>query len=633
MMKSTRPAIRKLPPELCNQIAAGEVVDRPAGVVKELVENSLDAGATRIEVTLENGGQTLIRVRDDGSGIPAAEMELAVTRHATSKIASIDDLWQIASFGFRGEALPSIASVSRFRIESAPEGEEAAFLETDQGRVVRQGPAALPKGTVVEVRDLFLTVPVRLKFLKTPATEFKRCRELLARLALARTDTGFTLLAGGQEALRFAPGQDLRRRLAVLWPPLVTEALLPFDRRAGGIRVHGLAAPPGLAQTKADRLFLYVNGRAVHDRLLLGAVREAYKGRLIAREYPQIVLFLEVPSEEVDVNVHPAKAEVRFRAESAVFGAVVQAVTEALNAAPHAPLLPEEASASPAASLGREPLRPAGFWGAADEERILPRREPNVMPAPETVPVMSTPDRDFFSPSGKDHVVSQPLLPYSVPSETAESAVPFGVEAEPNALTPQRVSPAEQVANLRAGDLLYLGQLAGTYLLFRQGETLFIMDQHAAHERVLADRFRREGTTGGSHPLVLPLEMPLHPAERDRLEEVWQRLRGLGFELALQDSRLEVHAVPALLERSGAEAFLREVLCGRKDGLDGPDGLWASMACKAAIKAGDELAPDEAVGLAAQWLGLPDRDFCPHGRPCVITWTSRDLERLFKRRT
>lgn len=631
MMK--RPAIRKLSPELCNQIAAGEVVERPASVVKELVENSLDAGAARIEVTLENGGQTLIRVRDDGSGIPAAEMELAVTRHATSKITSMDDLWNVASFGFRGEALPSIASVSRFRIESAPEGEEAAFLEVDQGRIVRQGPAALSRGTVVTVRDLFLTVPVRLKFLKTPATEFKRCRELLARLALARTDTGFTLLAGGQEALRFAPDQDLRHRLAVLWPPLVTEALLPFDRRAGGIRVHGLAAPPGLAQTKADRLFVYVNGRAVHDRLLLGAVREAYKGRLIAREYPQIVLFVEVPSEEVDVNVHPAKSEVRFRAESAVFSAVVQAVAEALNAVPHVPPLPEEGSASSAAaSLSREPRRPAGFWGAADEERILPRREPSITPTPETVSITSAPDSGFAPFSEQEHVALQPLLPYSGPSEAAEPAVPFSVDAEPEAATPRHAAPVEHLSNLRAGDLLYLGQLAGTYLLFRQGETLLLMDQHAAHERVLADRFRREGA-GGSHPLVLPLEMPLHPAERDRLEEVWERLRCLGFELSLHDSRLEVHAVPALLERQGAEAFLREVLCGRKDGLDGPDGLWTSMACKAAIKAGDNLTPDEAVGLAAQWLGLPDRDFCPHGRPCVITWTSRDLERLFKRRT
>lgn len=631
MMK--RPAIRKLSPELCNQIAAGEVVERPASVVKELVENSLDAGAARIEVTLENGGQTLIRVRDDGSGIPAAEMELAVTRHATSKITSMDDLWNVASFGFRGEALPSIASVSRFRIESAPEGEEAAFLEVDQGRIVRQGPAALSRGTVVTVRDLFLTVPVRLKFLKTPATEFKRCRELLARLALARTDTGFTLLAGGQEALRFAPDQDLRHRLAVLWPPLVTEALLPFDRRAGGIRVHGLAAPPGLAQTKADRLFVYVNGRAVHDRLLLGAVREAYKGRLIAREYPQIVLFVEVPSEEVDVNVHPAKSEVRFRAESAVFSAVVQAVAKALNAVPHVPPLPEEGSASSAAaSLSREPRRPAGFWGAADEERILPRREPSVTPTPETVSITSAPDSGFAPFSEQEHVALQPLLPYSAPSEAAEPALSFGGPAEPDALPPRHAAPVEHVPHPRAGDLLYLGQLAETYLLFRQGETLFIMDQHAAHERVLADRFRREGA-GGSHPLVLPLEMPLHPAERDRLEEVWERLRCLGFELSLHDSRLEVHAVPALLERQGAEAFLREVLCGRKDGLDGPDGLWTSMACKAAIKAGDNLTPDEAVGLAAQWLGLPDRDFCPHGRPCVITWTSRDLERLFKRRT
>ncbi len=636
-----RRVIRCLPPELCNRIAAGEVVDRPAGVVKELVENSLDAGARQIEVTLDNGGQTLIRVRDDGHGIPAGEMALAVTRHATSKIECMDDLWKIASFGFRGEALPSIASVSRFRMDSATEGNDAAFLEVEQGRIVRQGPSALLRGTAVEVRDLFITVPARLKFLKAPATELKRCRELLARLALARTDVGFTLLAGSRELLRFTPGRVLRDRLTEIWPPAVTEALIPFDRTVEDVRVHGLATPPGLTQTRADRLFLYVNGRPVQDRILLGAVREAYKGRLIAREYPQVVLFLELPPEEVDVNVHPAKTEVRFRAESAIFAAVSRALGRAVSAVPSPePETASEQSVTPAKPVSppRVSPRPLGFWGAADEERILPRTPHTPACDPEDVTVASSPAPPaphILQPDRRtldDGSVAFQSLEIDAPERHVEeppsrfAADDFpGIAAEGTAVT-------ASAPTVRPDKLVYLGQSANTWLLFLQGENLLILDQHAAHERILTDRLRGDAASGHSRPLLLPLELPLHPAERERLEEVWDRLRNLGFELVLNADRLDVRAVPPVLDRNEAEAFLRDVLRGACDDPDGPDGLWASMACKAAIKAGDALTPDEAVGLAARWLALPDREFCPHGRPCSITWTPRDLERLFKRR-
>lgn len=669
--------IRLLPPELRNQIAAGEVVERPASVLKELVENSLDAGAGQIDVCLENGGQSLISVQDDGSGVPPEELELAVTRHATSKIASMADLERIRSYGFRGEALPSIASVSRFVMTSAVAGADgqprAQRVVVEHGRLVSSAPAALHRGTLVEVRDLFSNIPARLKFLKTPATEFKRAQDWLGRLALARSQVGLTLASGQREVLRFLPGQSLAQRLGQLWPKLVVEALRPFDGQRHGIRAHGLAALPAVSQPRGDRILFYVNGRSVTDKGLLAAVRDAYKGRLTSRDFPQVVLFVELDPAEVDVNVHPAKSEVRFRDTSAVFSAVSRVLRETLDAA-SAVFLPPV--------LDREAPRPQGFWGQLDNPPLVERREEAEPEAEdwEIVPggrapgqkarpedgAESAPGGSASGPgigptarmdigadigrgvnpeagAGKSAGEAAPAqenardagLPFSGDGDRepewmlAEPAAPYGFGEENAAASAPLPAPASREA-LRIGPLEYLGQVAQTYLVLRDGAgALLLLDQHAAHERVLYQRLRQGGFSGSGQLLALPLDLSLHPAETERFFALRHHLEALGFALESTATGLRVSGTPSLLSRAEARDFLREALAGRRDDLT---EMFVSMACKGAIKAGQRLTPDEAAGLVQQWLATPSREHCPHGRPCVLRWDAADLEKLFKRR-
>lgn len=659
--------IRLLPPELRNQIAAGEVVDRPAGVVKELVENSLDAAATRIDVRLDDGGQALIRVQDDGLGIPAEELELAVTRHATSKITDLNDLENIRSYGFRGEALPSMASVSRFSIVSAhtgPNGQSSAHsVEVEHGRVKASSPAALHKGTVVEVRDLFSNIPARLKFLKTPATEFKRAQDWLSRLALARTHVGFGFFSGEREALRFLPNQSLVERLALLWPRLIVDALRPFEAERHGIRAHGLAALPTASQPRGDRMLYYVNGRAVTDKRLAAAVREAYKGRLISRDFPQIVLFVEMDPREVDVNVHPAKSEVRFRDESALFSAVLHAVRGALETsfAAHAPHSEGE---HPASATSTEP-HPHGFWGRLDNPRLMEPSQAHTLPADITDTDWEV--RQALNANVHPHEAAQSYTDaFAMPSgatlpgavnmaadmpagsangmaqaDHATTMLPntsgvSGSDVAPYSATDSATSAADSMQALAAGrniiveGLHYLGQIADTYLVLRDAENaLLLLDQHAAHERVLYARMRKGGFAGTGQCLALPLDLPLHPTEIERFFALREHLEALGFTLNCAHETLEITAIPPLLSRAEARDFLREALAGRKDDLA---ALFISMSCKGAIKAGQRLTDDEAAGLLRQWLHVAEREYCPHGRPCVLRWDGFALEKLFKRR-
>ena len=596
--------IRVLPPGLKNQIAAGEVVERPASVVKELVENSLDAGATRVDVTIEKGGQSLLVVQDNGTGIPPDQLPLAVTRHATSKIRDFSDLSAIGSFGFRGEALPSIASVSRFVMTSCAEGFDAAFIEVRAGEVAAEGPAALASGTRVEVRDLFQSIPARLKFLKTEATENRRCQDALMRISLAHLPTGFSLTVGGREAFRLPPGQDLSARLAAFWPPAVCQGLLPFNFEREGYRASGVAGSPATAQGRGDRILLYVNGRPVQDKLMLSAVRQAYKGMLLSREYPQIVLFLELPREEVDVNVHPAKMEVRFIDESAVFSAIRGGIMQALGGAARERDMAMPCDAGPAHAPRFVP--PAPVSGMPEH------RGHNPAPSGDG-PKFST-YRQFSSEYVPPRDLDLPVAP-SAPM-ARESSMP-GMDAATE-------------APLSGAGLTYLGQVADTYLVVREGDKLMLVDQHAAHERVLFEAMRKARTTGDSQPLALPLEIPLHPSEAEVLRNLGEGLRSMGFVIAMDGpAKALVRGIPPTLDAGKAREYLKDALAEKARGVE---DLWIMMSCKTAIKANQPLAVDEALALLDTWLVTPDREYCPHGRPVVLRWSPHDLEKLFKRK-
>ncbi len=639
--------IRILTAELANQIAAGEVVERPASVVKELVENSLDAGADDIIVEIENGGQTLIRVTDNGHGLGEEDLKLAVLRHATSKIAGIDDLQNIRSYGFRGEALPSIASVSRFRMTSAPGSEsggagEGHSISVLYGSIGETAPAAINRGTCVEVAELFSNVPARLKFLKSPASELKKIQDIFARIALARPDVGFTLKSGSRSLLRFERGQDLAARLALLWPPAIVEALLPFDVTHNGIRLYGLTSSPLSSQPRADRMLFFVNGRAIGDRLLMRSVRQGYQGRLTTRDYPQTALFAEIPAGDVDVNVHPAKNEVRFRDEQEIFSAVHRAIASALAHVPLPSERFEEAPEQPSEGGAVRQAHPLGFWGRADSVSAMgafarKRFDPaEPAPRPAALHEAAQPEEDFLAVPGPSS--AEPPRQEEAPARTeeAEQASPPSLDAQAPARPawPSRgdLLPEQDTAPqpLPLSGFSYLGQIADTYLVFSQnGEALLILDQHAMHERIYYEKFRAEGSIGSSRPLLVPLDLELHPAEASRCLELRETLPKLGFECSVGGSRCTVRSIPPEMDRSEALAFLREALSGRCDDLN---SAWIHHACATAIRAGQKLSRDDALRLLQAWLRTEEPDFCPHGRPCALALDHAELEKLFKRR-
>ena len=662
--------IRVLPPNLQNQIAAGEVVERPSSVVKELVENSLDAGADRVQVALDGGGLGLILIQDNGRGMDPGEMRLALTRHATSKLTAIEDLESMATFGFRGEALPSIASVSRMRLASrSQDSPDAHSLEVHFGDFREEGPTAMPQGTRIEVRDLFANVPARLKFMKTQATEVKRCQEVLERMALSRLDVAFKLSIGERAVLRFVAGQDLLARLGAIWPPAVTQALTPVEAEMHGCTVTGYAGLPHVGQARPDRMLFSVNGRPVQDRVLLRAVREAYKGRMLSREYPVAALFITTGAGQVDVNVHPAKTEVRFRDEGLMFSLVRTAVARALDlGAPSARMqsvLDHNAPPLQGGSQGGskyatyqdylvEVEREKSGGGDSGHFPSLRSRATSAdIPAagieyggPEDVPAYLRRSGGGLRPGGEagfstDESGGSPgqtrgyMADGPAGRQPEDSHQTLALHEERAAYGQERAVPAPstpaKVRGKNARGVEYLGQVSGTYLVLRLGgEGLALLDQHAAHERILYEKMRQAHSKGQSQALAIPFEMTLHPAEQKKLTALWTDLAALGFQMqSPKPGVVSVRGVPPLLTTGQAKEFLREAVTGQAKKME---DLWAVMSCKAAIKAGDRLAEDEALALVEAWSAAKDRDYCPHGRPVVVSWDKKELEKLFKRR-
>jgi DNA mismatch repair protein MutL len=592
------PRIQILPPGLVNQIAAGEVVERPASVAKELVENALDAGARQVQVDIEEGGLALVRVADDGCGMEGDDVRLALERHATSKLRDAAGLATIATLGFRGEALPAIASVARMRVDTC---------DGAGGRVVDHVPVARPRGTTIEVRDLFFNTPARRKFMRAPPSEAGHCSEAVIRLALSHPEVGFTLRSSARILLGSPAGASARDRAAAAVGRDAAAQLMPIDGARGDVRVHGLATSPDHSEATGRGLYLYVNGRYVRDRGAAHAVLRAYAGTLPHGRFPAGVLFVELPPSRVDVNVHPQKLEVRFADGRAVYDALFHAVAHSLRTAPW---------------LRHGPVTESG---------------------------------DAPGISGPIQAVSAPSAAEEIASVLAEAQALYGGASSPVPLPGSNTAfefplptsgGGDDAASPRApgyfGSLRFVGQHARTYLLCEApGGALVVVDQHASHERLLFHRLREAWRARklAVQPLLLPQIVTLPPAPARALESAVDELRALGLDVEpFGGDAFAVKGAPAALGGTDLAALLRDLAqqleqvergCAVDEAVH---DLLATMACHSAVRAKQDLGVEEARALLDALDAIDFKARCPHGRPVVFEISLADLERRVGRR-
>lgn len=598
------PEIRRLPENLVNRIAAGEVVERPSSALKELVENAIDAGATRISVKLVEGGLTGLEVTDDGCGMSPEDMALALERHATSKLPD-EAIEQVMTLGFRGEALPSIASVARFTLESRPHGAEQGWRRViDHGELVGEGPAALPPGTRVRVENLFGKVPARRKFLRTARSEYAACMDVVRRLAMARPDVAITLDHEDRRVLAVQGGEGLENRVAQIVARELKDNGVAIEVERGMMRLTGIAGLPTYNRGVADHQYLFVNGRPVKDRLLTGAVRGAYADMLARDRHAVLALFLDLPPEDVDVNVHPAKTEVRFRDAQGVRGFIVSGLRQALATGDK-----RSAQTPDAGAMGRWQAEPVHDAPAPAMRSIFEGRD------------WSAPQSRVSEANAAWRGVEAAVM--ATPQGRAEEAVP--------------VTPEEQEFPLG----IARGQVANTYIVAESKDGLILVDQHAAHERLVLERLRAAGAEGAvkrSQAMLIPEVVELEETACDRLEDAATRLAELGLEIErFGPSAMLVRAMPHAIARTDPEKLLRDIdddlalngealLLGEK-----LDLVLATMACHGSVRAGRPLRVDEMNALLREMERTPRSGQCNHGRPTWVKLSMEDVEKLFGR--
>lgn len=592
-------SIRRLPEHLVNRIAAGEVVERPSSALKELVENAIDSGASRIAVRLAGGGIDLIEVTDDGCGMDRAEMALALERHATSKLPD-DAIEAVTTLGFRGEALPSIASVARLTIESRVRGAEGWARTVDNGALTGEGPAALPPGTRVRVEALFEKVPARRKFLRSTRAEYAACLDVVKRLAMARPDLGFSVEHDGRRVLSVQEGMTRPERVAALTDRDLAANSVGVDFERESHVLGGVASIPTFNRGIADHQYLFVNGRPVKDRLLNGAVRGAYAEMLARDRHPVVALFLDVPADQVDVNVHPAKTEVRFRDPQLARGLIVSGLRRALDEAGHR-------------SVQRADAAVMGLW-QAEQPASAPEPQQNLW--------------------GIGHGGTETLArPNAVFDRRPSFIAPPQARAEPAA------EPVPGVTSFPLG--VARGQVARTYIVAEAEDGLVLVDQHAAHERLVLERMRRAMSNGGvaAQALLLPEVIELDEPACDRLETRAPELAEFGLELERFGPRaMLVRATPAMLGGGDVTALVTDIadeLAAFDEALslkERLDHVAATMACHGSVRAGRVLSVAEMNALLREMEITPHSGQCNHGRPTWVKLAHGDIEKLFGRK-
>jgi len=674
--------IHVLPERVANQIAAGEVVERPASVVKELLENSLDAGSTRIRINVEAGGKKLIQITDNGCGMVRDDAMLAFERHATSKIKDTDDLLTIATLGFRGEALPSIASVARLRLETRAEEEAAGtVIEINGGKMIRVDEAGLPLGTSITIRDLFFNTPARKKFLRSESTELSHIASLVTHYALAHPDKHFELHSATNALLVAPPVEGHRDRVYQVFGKETLDQLIPLaavqplervglpqpppwrrdpedeleKREPGEMRLHGFVSKPEIQKLNRNSIYIFINGRLIRDRLIQHALTEAYRNILPPTVFPVVLLFIEMPAAEVDVNVHPSKTEVRFRQQTVMHDFVRDAVREALMKARPVPQFLSEIKAQPTASPGLTPgaLSSDGAqhapWRSVKESLAGASEGPSgaggdhgvapgfALRAPAIPPVTSRLEFDGGIAIEANAAVSLARAPeVSIPDHAVpDHAVPDHGCAPPIESASDFAPTLESLRTLKA-----LGQIRNSFILAVNEDGLWIIDQHVAHERVLFERIFRQRAAQKveSQRLLMPLLIELTPAQQAVFSEIATELAHNGFEAEPFGSRsIAVKVAPAGVDAAQVEHMLNEVLeqLTREDQAINLEAvrtrIAASIACHAAIKVNMPLEQNKMEWLLAELAKTQHPMSCPHGRPIVLRYTMTEIQRAFKR--